>query len=169
MSALSEDVMWWLSSFFFFFYFYDFFFPQKKWGQEDCPSEPSLCQRTCRDFQHVEEDQKVSAELLPSGWSHRLFPHSAGSRQFLSRIQGWRQQPFTSAKEADEAREKKTNAEKHRAPIKCQLFCLWPSKRLRFVWKWTSRLTALGSMGVVGRNVYFRVRFAEVAWWGPRS
>ena len=113
---------------------------------------------------------RKSPELLPSGWSHRLFPHSPWVSSFLIRDSGVAAARLpTSAKKGNEAWKWKTNTRKHRAPSKCQLFCLRPSKRLRFVWKWMSRPAALGLIAAVKTEVYFCVCFAEVAWWGPRS
>ena len=130
-SACSEDVMQWLSS---SLYIYIYIFsPPKKWGQEDCPFEPPLCQRTSRDFQHVEEDQKVSGTFAKRLKSQTLPTLPLGLVNSYQGFRGGGSRLPTSAKKANEAWERKTNIRKHRAPIKHQSFCLWPSKRLRFV------------------------------------
>lgn len=124
--------MRWLSSSL-YIYMYILFFPPKKWGQEDCPFEPPLCQRTSRDFQHVEEDQKVSGTFAKRLKSQTLPTLPLGLINSYQGFRGGGSRLPTSAKKANEAWERKTNTRKHRAPIKRQLFCLWPSKRLRFV------------------------------------
>lgn len=58
---------------------------------------------------------------------------------------------------------------KHKTAVKCHLFCLWPLKRLRLVWKWVSRPAALSKMRAMERNVYFCIYFAKVGWFGSRN
>lgn len=72
-----------------------------------------------------------------------------------------------SQKEVTRAQEKKTNIGKHKASIKCQGFCLWPSKGLRLVWKWLWKPASVCSVGARDRSVYFCVHFAEVGGWDP--
>lgn len=137
-----------------------------KWGQEDCPSEPPLCQRTSRDFQHVEEDQKVAVEPLPSCWSHRLPTLPLGLVNSYQGFRGGGSSLSTSAKEANEHRKRKLIL-RSTGLLSNVSYSVWPSTRLRFMWKWMSRPAALSQIGVTEN--YFCVCFAEVGWLGPRS
>lgn len=109
---------------FFFFYFYDFFSPQRNEDRKTALLNLLSVKGLVGIFSMW---RKIRKSLQNFCQAAEVTDSSHTPPGLVNSYQGFRgggSSLSTSAKEANEAWEKKTNAEKHRAPIKCQLFCL---------------------------------------------
>lgn len=133
-ASLLKDAMWWPLLFLSFIFILLFF--EQTQEQEDCPSEPPLCQRISRDFQHVEEDHSLHGTP-----AKRLKPETSHTPWGLvNSYQSWRVSGGSSL-----TSEKKERGEEEDNCWETQISCL--VSRSGFVHRQVLRLGALCTMG----------------------